>query len=161
MYDDFKAEGQEYLYMLEQGRYRCEYYVHHLIVEGFVFLVSNVRVVYLRCRSVREEWTIPFLQIYSLQVVPEGVSILLKRCAFNQLVECYSYCLFLFRYISENMFENPTRQRIVFCAKRKRAQLFDALVEILRNQSFQQLAVNSRATPAPSYLHKDAPKWDG
>lgn len=142
-YDEFKAEGQEYLHMLEQGRYRAEYYVHHLVVESFVFLVSNARVVYLRCRSVREEWSIPFGEIFSLQVVPEGVAVVLRR------------------YISENMFENPTRQRIVFCAKRKRAQLFDALVEILRNQSFQQVAVNSRVPPAPAYLNKDAPKWDG
>lgn len=41
------------------------------------------------------------------------------------------------KYTSDNMFENPTNQRIIFVNKTKGDKLFDHILEILKAQTIQ------------------------
>lgn len=57
-YDGYKAEGQEYLFLTEEGKYKSDWYIHHFHAEGFVLVISNRRLIYLRAKTTKEEWSV-------------------------------------------------------------------------------------------------------
>lgn len=43
VYDPVKAEGQQYLYTVEDGKYRTDWYLFHEKLEGMVVVISDRR----------------------------------------------------------------------------------------------------------------------
>jgi len=62
-YNADKAKGQEYLYMIEEGKYKKEWYLFHVIVEQKIVLVSNLHVCYIRDSDKLEEWSVPIKRL--------------------------------------------------------------------------------------------------
>jgi vacuolar protein sorting-associated protein 13A/C len=57
LYSEPKALGQELLYTLELGKYRKEFYVHHIEEENTIIIVSDNHILSVNKLNVKqEEW---------------------------------------------------------------------------------------------------------
>lgn len=57
-YDKTKAEGQELLYTLDDGKFLDYFYVHHFIEENSITLVSDAHIISVNRYNRKEEWHI-------------------------------------------------------------------------------------------------------
>ena len=56
-YSEFKAVGQEALYTVERGRYRHEFYMHHIEEQTALILISDVHILSVsRFNTKQEDW---------------------------------------------------------------------------------------------------------
>lgn len=56
-FSEFKSCGQEILYTVERGRYRNEFYMHHIEEETTIILISDTHIVSVsRFDTKQEDW---------------------------------------------------------------------------------------------------------
>jgi len=117
-YSSEKAQGQEYLHVIEEGKYRNQSYLYHVSVEGRVVLLSDSNVFCIRGNKEEAfaEWSVPIQDIRWVEIsnVEGGIVILSSK------------------YQSSNLFESPTNKRVIFVQPHQVEFIFKKLVQVLR-----------------------------
>ncbi|KAI3405553.2 VPS13 [Candida oxycetoniae] len=80
-YSEREAQGQYWLYTIDEGAFYKERYLAHLLLPGdeMVVLVTYRQIILFDIRSLRSRWIINFDQIKSISVASAGLTIELKN----------------------------------------------------------------------------------
>jgi len=116
VYDLEKARGQEYLQVIEEGKYRNEWYLFHLNVERRVVLVSNFRVLYIHQEEKQEEWNVPVRDIKSLAMSNEERGVIIS----------------LAHHQASSMFDEPTTRRLIYVKQHELENVYNKLLRVLK-----------------------------
>ena len=109
------ARGQELLYLIEEGKYRDRYYMHHLEEDNTIILISDLHILSINKFNVLiEEWHVNIQDIRGLETDKRGILIHLAN------------------YISSSIFESPTHKRVIFVRPQNRHSFFVQLLEWLK-----------------------------
>lgn len=115
-YDPVKAEGQELLYVLDDGKYADNFYVYHFVEENSITLVSDAHIISINRYNRKEEWHINIHDIRLARRDSGGIVFVLRR------------------FCSSNPFEAPTNVRILFISDDEtRLRIFLQLRDILES----------------------------
>jgi len=120
-FSDYKSVGQELLYTLEHGRYRNEFYMHHIEEETTIIIISDLHILTVsRFDTKQEDWHVKISEICGVGTDKRGV------------------LLHLSDYIASSVFESPTHKRVIFCRSQNRQEVYKVILywlQILKHPS--------------------------
>ena len=139
-FSEYKACGQEMLYTVERGRYRSEFYMHHIEEETTIILISDFHILSVsRFDTKQEDWHVKISGLFHIPIPNSSgtnTRVISEICGIE--TDKRGVLLHLSDFISSSAFESPTHKRVIFCRSQNRQQVYNVLLywlQILKHPS--------------------------
>lgn len=109
------AFGQQILFTIENGKYKEQFYMHHIEEDNTIILISDTHILSINKYNTQiEEWNVSIRDISGLGMDKQGIIIQLNA------------------YLSSSVFESPTPFRIIYTKPQNRERLFGIILDWLK-----------------------------